>query len=176
MLLVISGTPGTGKTIIAKRVAGMLRAKLLTTNLLVKKYKIPTTLDKKTKTNIIDTRKLAAAAKCEAKKYENCVFEGHLAHFTHADLTIILRTSPSELERRLKKKGWSERKIKENVEAEAMGIISGEVKNAIEIDTTRKSPKSVTLLILKLLNSCSLQRKYSKKIDWSKQYVAFLKR
>ena len=40
MLLVISGTPGTGKTIIGKKVAKLLGAKLITTGLLVKKYKI----------------------------------------------------------------------------------------------------------------------------------------
>ncbi|HLD39186.1 MAG TPA: adenylate kinase family protein [archaeon] len=175
MLLVISGTPGTGKTIIGKKVAKLLGAKLITTGLLVKKYKISATLDKKRKTKIIDTRKLAIAAKSEAKKYENSVFEGHLAHFTPADFTIILRTSPSELERRLKKKGWSESKIRENVEAEAMDIISNEVKNAIEIDTTRKSPKKAALLILKLLNNYSLQRKYLRKIDWSEKYASFLK-
>lgn len=175
MFLVISGTPGTGKTVVGKKLAKMLDARLITTGYLVKKYKIPAALDKKRKTKIIDTRKLAAAARQEAKKYENSVFEGHLAHFASADLTIILRTSPSELEKRLKKKGWNSRKVRENVEAEAMGIISNEVKNAIEVDTTGKAPGRVAITITKLLNNYSLQRRYLRKIDWSEKYAAFLK-
>lgn len=172
MFLVISGTPGTGKTIIAKSVAKALGAKLITTDYLVKKYKIPSTLDKKRRTKIIDTRKLAIAAKHEAKRYENSVFEGHLAHFVSSDVVVILRTSPPELERRLKKKGWSESKIRENVEAEAMGIISNEVKNAIEIDTTRKSAQENVKEIIKIIN----KKTRGKKIDWTKNFELYLKK
>lgn len=172
MLLVISGTPGTGKTAIGKLITKTMGARLITTDYLVKKYKISTTLDKKRKTKIIDTRKLAIAAKSEAKKYENSVFEGHLAHFTPADLTIILRTSPSELEKRLKKRGWSESKIKENIEAEAMGVISNEA-NAIEIDTTKKSPQENVKEILNIIKS----KKFGKrKIDWTKAFEIYLKK
>ncbi|MFA4819628.1 MAG: adenylate kinase family protein [Candidatus Aenigmatarchaeota archaeon] len=171
MFLVISGTPGTGKTVIGKRVAKSLGAKLITTDYLMKKYKIPTALDKKRRTKIIDTRKLSAAAKKECRYYKNSVFEGHLAHFASADLTIILRTSPSELERRLKKKGWSESKIRENVEAEAMGIISSEAKNAIEIDTTKKSPQENAKEILKIINK---KKHRKKKIDWTKAFEKYL--
>ena len=97
------------------------------------------------------------------------IFEGHLSHFVPADLTIILRTSPVELEKRLKKKGWSEKKIKENIEAEAIGVISSEA-NGIEIDTTKKSPKTVASVIVKLLNKPTK----TKKIDWTKEYADYL--
>lgn len=180
MFIAISGTPGTGKTAAAKILSRMLKAKLITTDFLIKKYKIKTSYDRKRKTKIIDTKKLAAVAKQEAKKHRNrlALFESHLSHFAAADLTIILRTNPAELEKRLKKKKWRENKIRENVEAEAIGVISyscRKKKNIIEIDTTEKSPKQTAELIIRLLKSRGLQKRYSPgKMDWSKIYAMSL--
>ncbi len=173
MLIIISGTPGTGKTAVAKLLARELNACLITTSYLVKKYKIKTALDKKRRTKIIDMKKLAAAVKKEAKNEKLIVFEGHLSHFVPADLTIILRTSPAELERRLKRKRWGRDKIRENVEAEAMGIISDEA-DGVEIDTTRKAPEKTAALIIKLLNNRRMRGKYMKKIDWMREYALYL--
>ena len=170
MLVAITGTPGTGKTAVAKELTWMLGSVLMDTSFLVKKYKIKTTFDKKRKTKIIDTKKLAVAARKESRGKELLIFEGHLSHFVHADLTIILRTSPAELERRLKKKKWSRNKIQENVEAEAMGVIPNET-NGIEIDTTGKSPKAVASKIMKILKNGAVKRK---KIDWIKEYANYL--
>ncbi len=175
MLIAISGTPGTGKTTVGKILAGELNARLINTGYLVKKYKIKTALDKKRNTRIIDTKKLASAAGKESKGRELIIFEGHLSHFVPTYLTIILRTSPAELERRLKKKKWSRDKIQENVEAEAIGIISGEARRGIEIDTTKKTPRKTAVLILKLLNNYP-RKQYSKKINWTGEYIKYLKK
>lgn len=177
MLITISGTPGTGKTAVAKLLAKKINAKLITTDFLVNKYKIPATLDRKRKTKIIDTRKLSFAARKES--IGKTIFEGHLSHFTRSDIAIILRTSPQELEKRLKKKKWSAAKIRENIEAEVVGIISSEAVNAkkvFEIDTTGKSAEKTALLLLKILNNHSMQKRYVIKIDWSQDYVAYLKK
>src|SRR3989338_3213342 len=170
MLITISGTPGTGKTSAAKIVAKKLKAKLIITDYLVKKYKIKSTLDKKRKTRIIDTKKLSAAAKME--KDGITILEGHLSNFTGADVSIVLRTSPAELERRLKKKGWNLGKIRENVEAEAIGVISSEARDATEINTTKKRPEQVAAAIIKILKSDSARKR--KKMDWTREYKKFL--
>lgn len=175
MFIAISGTPGTGKTAVAKILARKIKASLITTNYLIKKYRIKTALDRKRKTRIIGAEKLSIAAKKESKNHNINILESHLAHLVSADLMIILRASPVELEKRLIRKGWSSKKIHENVEAEAIGVISGEAKHAIEIDTTRKTPKQTAKLILKLLNNHHLQKRYVKKIDWSENYAKYLK-
>ncbi len=173
MFIVISGTPGTGKTVIARLLAKQLKARLIDTKYLVRKYKIPSKLDAKRKTKIIDQNKLAKAA---AKEKGDIVFEGHMAHFAKSELTVILRASPKELEKRLKKKKWSRKKIKENIEAEAIDTISSECRhNCIEIDTTKQTPKKIVELILKIMNSSSLQAKYCPgRVDWSKEYTTYL--
>ncbi len=173
MFIVISGTPGTGKTVIAKLLAKQLKARLIDTKYLVRKYKISTKLDKKRKTKIIDQKKLAAAAR---KEKSPLVFEGHMAHFAKSDLTVILRTSPKVLEKRLKKRNWSKKKIKENIEAEAIDTISSECRhNCVEIDTTKQTPKKVVVLIEKIIKSSTMQARYSLgRVDWSKEYTTYL--
>jgi len=172
MLITISGTPGTGKTNAAKIAAEKLGARLITTNYLVRKYKLESQLDRKRRTMIIDTKKLSAAAEKEAAGIT--IFEGHLSHFAKADISIILRTSPQELEKRLRKKGWSKKKVNENVEAEAIGVISEEA-TAFEINTTTKSPQQTASAIIKIIKSHSSGKKYSKRIDWTKQYEKYLR-
>ena len=173
MFVVISGTPGTGKTVIAKLLAKKLKARLIDTNYLVKKYKIPMKNDRKRKTKIIDQNKLAKAA---AKEKGLVVFEGHMAHFAKSDLTVILRASPKELQKRLKKKKWSKKKIRENVEAEAIDTIVSECKyNCMEMDTTKQTATKIVAIIMKIIKSPSLQAKYCPgQVDWSKEYTTYL--
>ncbi len=76
------------------------------------------------------------------RENEVIILESHLAHYI-ADIMIILRVYPPELKMRLKTRGYSEEKIRENIEAEALDVILVEAfewcKKVFEIDTTGKS-------------------------------------
>jgi adenylate kinase len=57
------------------------------------------------------------------------ILEGHLAHFLTVERAVVLRCPPAVLARRLRRRGWVERKVRENACAEAVGVI---VTEAVE--------------------------------------------
>ena len=74
------------------------------------------------------------------------IFEGHLSHFLTVDRAVVLRCPPQVLARRLRRRGWSERKVTENACAEALGVIVTEAvgrlgrRRVFEIDTAGALP------------------------------------
>ena len=134
MLIGITGTPGTGKTSVAEE----LRSR-----------GIPV-LDLKTtvKDFILDHDDEAGAddididAWAEANTDLDGFVEGAIAHFLPCDKIIVLRCRPDVLMERLAPRGYPEKKVKENAEAEALDVILIETADAFateqiyEIDTT----------------------------------------
>jgi len=182
-IISITGTPGTGKTIIAKKLAKLLDANLISINKLLKKGKIRCTKDKKRNTRIIDIKNLQKAVNKEIQKGKINIVDSHLSHFLNSNLIIVLRTNPKILEKRLKKKKWKKSKILENVQAEILDEILVEAiekhgKNkVVEIDTGKKSPNEASATILKILNNKSLQNRYHPgKIRWLKKYYKMLEK
>lgn len=66
----------------------------------------------------IDVEKLSAIWKNPATL---TLIDGHLAHFIPVDALIVVRCKPSELRVRLSERGYSEEKIRANVEVEMLG-------------------------------------------------------
>ena len=120
----ITGTPCTGKTTIASK----LKGRLIKINDLAISNDFVLGIDDEKGYKIIDIDKLSSHV------YElitNCdellIFEGHLSHLCDgADKVIVLRVRPEILERRLRERNYSESKIRENLEAEALGVCSAE--------------------------------------------------
>lgn len=132
-IIIVTGTPGTGKTTFAKRLAKSKGYKYIDVNKIVKKYGLSEGYDQKRKTKIIDEKKLAKVLekiiKDARKKKEKLVIDSHLSHYIaprYVDLCIVTKCSLKELEKRLKKKGYSKAKINENIECEIMDICLNE--------------------------------------------------
>jgi adenylate kinase len=163
MLIALSGTPGCGKTSVSKRLAKKLDFKLLTLNYFIKREKLYSGYDKKRKTYIADLKKIQKFV--DKKIKNNYIIDSHMSHLLKVDKVIVLRCEPEELKKRLKRKGWSKKKILENIEAELIGIISSEArkkhKKVYDIDTTNKSINLIINKIIKLLKI-----KGNKPIDW----------
>lgn len=182
MLISISGTPGTGKTAVAKQLSKLLKAKIIDLKQLSKQ--LPCEYDKKRKTLVVDQKDLQQAVnlRIKSKKLPTVILmEGHLSHLLKSDMFIVLRTNPAVLEKRLKKRKWSEEKIKENIKAEILDTITIETiekngkKALAEIDTTSKSIKEIAKLIHALLKNPKERVKYLPgKIDWSEKYKRLL--
>ena len=154
MLIAITGTPGTGKSILCD----YLEKKgytILRLNEIALKNKFISGFDKKRNCYIIDVDKLSKYIKDKYKDYKGIIFlDGHLSHLLeNLDKIIILRTNPVELKKRLTLKGWNFEKIRENLEAEILDIITVEtlekypVARVYEIDTTDKKPQEIANIV-----------------------------
>lgn len=174
MIIAVSGTPGTGKTEACRILARKMKARLITVRGLIRKKALGYGYDRKRRTKIIDEHELEKAVKKAATGRINIV-ESHLSHLIRADIVFVLRTNPAELEKRLVKRRWPEKKIRENVEAEMLDQITAEAlqKNraVYEIDTSKLDPERTSSIMLKVLNNLDYGKKYAAgMIDWTRKY------
>lgn len=130
--IIVSGTPGTGKTTVAKALAKKLKTRYLNVNRLIKPYRLAENYDKKRKTKIIDIKKLNQAINNEINKTrKRCIIDSHLAHELpkkSVALTIITTCNLKTLQKRLKKRNYSKEKIRENLDAEIFDTCYEEAK------------------------------------------------
>lgn len=156
MIIAISGTPGTGKTQVAKALSKKLDCRLIELNVLAKERSIYCGYDDERKCDIVDIGKMEKEIKNISTKKECIIIESHYAHDMPSDVLIVLRTNPKELKDRMQKRDWNEHKIEENIEAEIMEICKCEAiemrKEVIEVDTTKKEPDDVAEEIASLLD------------------------
>lgn len=176
MILAISGTPGTGKTAVAKILAKKLNANLISIQDLVNKIKYE--WDEKRKTKIVDVKDLQKAVDKHITRKKINIIDGHLSHLLRADIVVVLRCAPDLLEKRLKRKKWNTKKITENVKAEILDEATIEAiernKNTFEIDTSTRHAAETADIISKLLNNIDTKKYRAGKIDWSERYKDYL--
>tara|TARA_Y100001970_G_scaffold22993_1_gene26823 strand:+ start:115 stop:624 length:510 start_codon:yes stop_codon:yes gene_type:complete len=160
--IALTGTPGTGKTSLAIR---------LEHNIVSINNHYPEISNGKDEEGnwLIDLKKLNKVI--SVKKDSSTIFEGHVSHFLKGiEMTIVLRCNPKNLNERLKSRGYTKEKIKENMEAEALNIISEEAieicgeKNVFELDTTNRSMEDSVKNLKDIING---NIKSDKRIDYS---------
>jgi adenylate kinase len=179
-VIIVTGTPGTGKTTLSKKLVGMLGFHYIDVNEIVKKYGISEGYDRKRKTKVIDVKKLNKALIKEIKTYteknsiissnkkislkikktlknhnknkliknkklkNGIIIDSHLSHHLpkkYVDLCVVVKCDLKVLEHRLKKKGYSKGKVRENLDAEIFDVCLNEAKQfghmIVVIDTTK---------------------------------------
>ncbi|MBI5002401.1 AAA family ATPase [Candidatus Woesearchaeota archaeon] len=145
-ITIVTGTPGTGKTTTAKKIAEKQRAVYIDVNDVIKHNKLKEGYDKKRKAAIIDIKKLSKVLvqiiKEARKKGISLIIDSHLAHYVspkHVDICVVTKTSLKKLQVRLKKRGYHKAKIQENLECEIFDVCFEEAKemgHKIKIITT----------------------------------------
>ena len=191
MIICITGTPGTGKTAVARELKKSLTkksgrtVKMMNISRFVTRNRLYSGIDKKRKTRIVDVSVLKSKIGKETGQDDrDYIIDGHLSHFLEWDLLFVLRTCPPELMKRLRRKGWSTSKVKENTEAEILGIIHSESYSILkqrrrkrrndvkmfEIDTTGKRAFSVANDIMRMIDKGDKKRENRSTIDWSVRY------
>jgi len=134
MMCGITGTPGTGKSMIGEELArrGYTVVHLTST---IGPY--VTGEDEERDVQVVDVDRWAA----EFKPVDGFA-EGHMAHYLPCDKIVVLRCRPDELKKRLAQRKYRPSKIAENAEAEALDVCLVETvedyepDEIFELDTT----------------------------------------
>jgi len=145
MIIAVTGSVGSGKTTIAKKLARALKFKYVDVNLLIKKNKIHEEYDRTNKCYVVDTKKLNKFLIELIVKNENLILDSHLSHYLpekYVDLCIVTLCDIEVLGRRLMKRKYSKSKLADNLEAEIFRACLFEAKknkhNVLVIDTSEK--------------------------------------
>ena len=171
---VITGNPGVGKHTTAKIIAEKINADIIDIN--------DVAIDnnatgKKTDLGLdVDVKRLVRLLEKQLKVERDLVIVGHLAPYVlkpvGISLVAVLRRSPYELEKTLKKRGYSVDKVRENVASEILGtslydsLKTFGKRKVAEFDTTGKTPKETTDEILAALQKKSKSKSKLIGIDW----------
>ena len=164
MIIIVTGTPGVGKTAVGKLLAERLGSEFLSLGDLVKKQRLHKGFDRSARSYMIDEPAVKRMLKGYLKDYreKRIVFETHsfnsILQKTHGMVAVVLRLDPLVLARRLKERNWPKLKIWENVEAELIDLslydslkVLGN-RGVYEVDATGKSPGNLVREILMALH------------------------
>ena len=176
--IVIGGTPGTGKTKIAKIIGSRLTVETVSLGELAEKEGCISAQDKARNTGIINEDCLVEAIlDIVDDKSKRVVIEGHYVDLVPNDsveIAVVLRTHPETLRERLRERGYSKEKVNENIEAEVLGVCQLDALDAFgeekvyEIDTTDLTPNEVASQIEELLKTDTTPTR----IDWMEMLEA----
>lgn len=172
----ITGTPGTGKTAASRVLSertGYLHIEL---SKLSKEKRFVGGYDKERNAWIVNLKEvkryLASLASTVNSPY--IILDGHLAHLVSfkadTEIIFILRCHPEELEKRLKERGYSGKKLSENILSELLDTVLIESLSIFpkgitcEIDTTGKEIREVVDKMLSILDG--REEKSLGEIDW----------
>lgn len=161
-VILVTGTPGVGKTVVSGLLAKRLKAFYVDLGELVKRQKLAESFDEERKSLIVDTSKVARHIKKMIEKREgHIVIDGHYAVDVvppkYISFVFVLRKRPEELKKILEERGFQGRKLWENLAAEILDVclhdaikVCGEEK-VCEVDVSGKGAEDVVEEIVSVL-------------------------
>jgi len=154
MIIVVTGTPGVGKSTVSKLLALRLGAVHIDLSALALGEELTLGWDEKRQTAVADVVRLKESLEeMVSSSGQSLVVEGHYASEVvsseKATFIFVLRKNPWKLKSELESRGYGPEKVRENVEAEILDVCLAEAVAAYgedrvsEVDVTDKSPEEV---------------------------------
>jgi len=159
MLIAITGTPGTGKTALARELSLLLHMPVLDVNKLIKERRLYDGYDWKRACYVVKPSKLVKELlKVRKTAKKGLIVDSHLSHFLPSQavgLCVVAKCGLKTLKKRLVKRGYSPAKVRENLDSEIFDICLNEAvdagHNIAVVDTTSASAKNLAKSIAKQL-------------------------
>jgi adenylate kinase len=174
-VILITGTPCTGKTTTAKQLAAKLDAHYINLTEYANTYGLILGEDKERKTMVVDEKRMRQelVSTITDSNKPNIIIDGHYASAVIpenlATNVFVLRRSPIELRLFMQKCGFEDRKLWENLSAEILDICLVEALQAhpgkvCELNVTGKLVEEVVNDILDVLQKG--KKCYVGCVDW----------
>jgi adenylate kinase len=174
-VILITGTPCTGKTTTAKALTAELNAEYINLTDYAKTHKLTLGEDKERKTIIIDEEKMRTrlAETVNASEKANIIIDGHYAaSVTPTEVVtkvFVLRRNPKELKKFMEKRGYTGTKMWENLSAEILDVclieaMQSQQDKVCELDVTGKKVEEIIGEILDVLDKG--KKCYSGIVHW----------
>ncbi|MGD8505484.1 MAG: AAA family ATPase [Candidatus Bathyarchaeota archaeon] len=126
-IIVVTGTPSVGKTLVSSLLASRIDALHIDLGELVKRERLWSDVDKTRETLIADVPKLSKRVQELIELSErDIVLDGHYAvdviPAEKIHTVIVLRREPDELRKLMQRRGFEGKKLKENLAAEVLDV------------------------------------------------------
>ena len=166
MSIVITGNPGVGKHTITQKIAEKLELPIIDINSIAKDAGL---FEKNKDTYDVDTAKLGKIL--EQEILEKKVVVGHLAPYVldknKVKIVIVLRRNPYDLISVYKERKYTDKKSKENLGSEVLGIIAHDTiskfhEKTFQVNTSDKSIQEVVEKVMTLISS----NEGNEEVDW----------
>lgn len=132
--IIITGTPGVGKSTTAEQLAQKTGLKHVDINKVVKEHNCGSGYDDDLKTTIVDEDRLLDVLENDLEEGGN-IIDWHACDLfppSQIDLVAVIRCDNTILHDRLKARGYGDKKLEENMDAEIMQVLLQEARDAYE--------------------------------------------
>lgn len=129
MVIVVTGTPGTGKTTYAQRLGEELGRDVLNVTDVCEEHGLDEEWDAARMCFVVDADRLTDVLEGYVRADDSVIVEGHLSHELSPEFVercVVMKCDLATLKQRLEARGYSEQKVRENLDCEIFDVCFSE--------------------------------------------------